>query len=242
MMHNAPQERKCLLHQPSRYLRGMAGMSERLKEARERSGYTSAKSAAEAMGIPVATYIQHENGARGFPADRAQRYARFFRTTPEWILYGTGKDVGKFVALGPQLFVKAEVAAGVWREAWELAADEWEAFTGRADVSAPIRERFGLRVVGESMNDLYPPGSVLECVAYHDQPLTNGKRVIVQRERDGECETTVKEYHKDDNGIVWLVPRSRNPAFQTPFRADLPDPGISRVEIIGIVVASVRPE
>lgn len=54
------------------------------------------------MGVSVATYIQHENGTRGFPADRAQRYARFFRTTPEWLLYGreTGERVD-LAQLGP---------------------------------------------------------------------------------------------------------------------------------------------
>lgn len=40
------------------------------------------------MGIPRGTYSQHENGIRGVPKDSAMRYARFFKTTPEWILYG----------------------------------------------------------------------------------------------------------------------------------------------------------
>jgi len=221
----------------------MGAASDRLRHARERAGYSSAKNAAEAMGVPVATYIQHENGIRGFPPSRAQRYARFFRVSPEWLLYGTSEG-GPFLALGPQLYVKGEVAAGVWTEAWEFEQDEWEFFTGRPDIAAPVRERFGLRVVGESMNMLYPPGTILECVSYrHDAPIANGKRVIVQRMRaDNTHETTVKEYLKDEDGIEWFVPRSTHPAFQAPIRADQPDPDVVHIEVIGIVVGSYRPE
>ncbi len=65
--------------------------ADRLKSARERAGYETAKAAAEAMGVAIATYIQHENGSRGVPAARAERYGRFFRVAPEWLLYGRGE-------------------------------------------------------------------------------------------------------------------------------------------------------
>lgn len=64
--------------------------ADRLRAAREAAGFSSAKEAAEAMDVPVASYIQHENGTRGFKADRAAQYARRFRTTPEWLLLGRG--------------------------------------------------------------------------------------------------------------------------------------------------------
>jgi DNA-binding XRE family transcriptional regulator len=244
MMHYAPAESKCLMHHFSSYAPGMGAAAERLRQARERAGYTSASSAAEAMGVPVATYIQHENGARGFPAPRAERYGRFFRVAPEWLLYGKQKGDGAFTQLGPQLFVKGEAAAGNWKEAWEFHPDEWEAFTGRADVSAPVRERFGLRIVGESMNEIYPHGSIIECVSYYgDYEIPSGKRVVVKRTRaDATVETTVKELIRTDEGVEWLRPRSTNPEFRA-FRGDQPDdPDITAIEIIGVVVASIRPE
>jgi SOS-response transcriptional repressor LexA len=216
----------------------MYDSAKRLKDIREKRGYRSAKSAAEAMGVSVATYIQHENGARGYPAAKAQRYASFFRTTPEWLLYGRQVTNAQ---LGPQLSVKGAVAAGVWLEAEEWPHSEWEAFTGRADITEPLAMRFGLRVEGQSMNLIYPEGTILECVRYlGDAPITNGKRVIVERKRfnDG-TEATVKEYFKDDDGIEWLVPRSNNPAFQTPLRCDDPGEGIESIEITAIVVASI---
>lgn len=243
MMHNALTDVKCLLHHSFDYRAVMSEASERLRQAREKSGYSSAKSAAEAMGVPVPTYIQHENGARGFPAGRAERYARFFRVAPEWLLYGSRAEA-RPAELGPRLFVKGEVAAGVWKEAWEVPEDEWEMFTGRADVQRPLRERFGLRVFGDSMNEVYPPGTILECVRFDgEDQLESGKRVIVVRTRvGGAVEATVKELVRDAEGREWLVPRSTNPAFQA-FRGDEPDsPDIVSVEVVGVVVASIRPE
>jgi SOS-response transcriptional repressor LexA len=244
MMHFALAESKCLLHQPSRYFCDMNFPAQRLRQARERAGYVSAKAAAEAMGVPVATYVQHENGSRGFPADRAARYGRFFRVPAEWLLFGKDRDAVDHATLGPRLFVKGEVAAGIWREAWEVEPDEWEVFTGRADVTAPLRERFGLRVVGDSMDEVYPPGTIVECVAYDgEDEIPSGKRVVVLRSNiSGDVEATVKELVYDPDGRMWLRPRSSNPMFQA-FPANEPDdPKITKVEIIAIVVSSIRPE
>lgn len=243
-MHYAHAQGKCDLHSSSRYADSMTEKHERLRKAREKAGYASARSAAEAMGAAVATYSQHENGTRGFPIKTAERYAAFFKVPVEWLTLGIQhNDPDSFIQLGPRLYVKGEVAAGVWKEAWEFDADDWEVFTGRADIAAPIRTRFGLRVKGDSMNLIYPPGSIVECVAYDDRTIENGRRVIVRQQRqDGRLETTVKELVTDQEGVVWLVPRSTNPAFQAPIRMDRPDPDVEKIEIIGIVVSSIRPE
>lgn len=193
----------------------MSDASNRLKRAREKSGYSSAKAAAEAMGVSVPTYIQHENGTRGFPASRAERYGRFFRVAPEWLLYGKVGDT-QMIELGPRLFVKGAVQAGVFKEAWEVDPDEWEMFVGRADVPAPIQRRFGLRVVGDSMNLIYPPGTIIECVSYAgENVIPSGKRVVAIRERvDGTVEATVKELVRDEAGVEWLVPDPRTRHFR----------------------------
>jgi len=90
IMLDASRMDKCHLHHEGHYAFLMDTPGERLKLARERAGYDTAKAAAEAMGAAVATYIQHENGSRGFPAARAERYAKFFRVAPEWLLYKRG--------------------------------------------------------------------------------------------------------------------------------------------------------
>lgn len=164
-----------------------------------------------------------------------------------------GVDVSALVAAdfeasqgGPSLFVKGEVAAGVWLETWEWQQDDWQPYQGGSHIDAPLGARFGLRVIGESMNEVYPHGTILDCVHCinsGDGTITNGQRVIVIRKRwHGEVEATVKEYRVTNEGR-WLVPRSTNPAFQQPIPLDGDgDPEIEETVIIAIVRGSYRPE
>ena len=126
----------------------------------------------------------------------------------------------------------------------EYPRDEWEYFTGSPGAEVAITDRFGVRVEGDSMDLLYPPGTILECARYWgNEPIRTGKRVIVQRTKaDGTVETTVKEYNEDQSGTVWLLPRSSNPAFQAPIRANERDATIVDIRIIAVVIASVRYE
>lgn len=79
--------------------------------------------------------------------------------------------------------------------------------------------------------------------ARYDVWMTDkAERLRQAREKvDDGIETTCKEYVVDERGDEWLVPRSTNPLHQS-FRADLSQDGIERIEIIAIVVSSVRPE
>jgi DNA-binding XRE family transcriptional regulator len=90
-MHYALFERKRLLHHTTRYPCEAMTPNERLKIARAAAGYKSAVDAADALGMPRSTYIGHENGLRGFPAKRAASYAKKFKVTEEWLLYGKGE-------------------------------------------------------------------------------------------------------------------------------------------------------
>lgn len=71
----------------------------RLKAVRERSGFSTAKEAAQAMNIAVATYTHHEKATHHLPARRAAEYARFFNTTPEYLLYGRDDAVSDRVPI-----------------------------------------------------------------------------------------------------------------------------------------------
>lgn len=66
----------------------MSTVAERLTEARS-SRFASASQAAIALGIPVPTYAQYENGTRAF-SRHAERFANFFRVNVEWLLTGRG--------------------------------------------------------------------------------------------------------------------------------------------------------
>lgn len=147
-----------------------------------------------------------------------------------------------YVPAGPTLYVKGEVAAGNWVEAYEWPEDEWQAMTGRAGVNADPMHRFFLRVCGDSMNLVYPEGSFIECVsAFGRAEVCPGKKVVVLRRRtDGLLEATVKELVEIDEEL-WFVPRSTNPAHQA-FKASEPGPDVEEVTVIAVVVSSVRPE
>jgi hypothetical protein len=60
--------------------------------------FKSARLAAKALGIPVATYGAHERaedpGGRDYGPNEAKRYGRAFRVTPEWLLTGRGPGPG----------------------------------------------------------------------------------------------------------------------------------------------------
>ena len=88
-MHSALLLGKCLLHSGRDYAKRMSSPNERLKQARSKF-FRSAGEAADAMGVPRGTYAGHENGHRGFPASRAPQYAKKFKVTEEWLLYGHG--------------------------------------------------------------------------------------------------------------------------------------------------------
>lgn len=92
LVPNAPDCSKCQLHHSPCYCDDMETPNQRLKLARIRAGYESASDAARALGLPLATYIQHENGYRGFPVKRAPTYARKFKVSEEWLLYGKGQS------------------------------------------------------------------------------------------------------------------------------------------------------
>jgi SOS-response transcriptional repressor LexA len=248
MMHNALRFVQRDLHHGSGYPWRMESAADRLRFARERAGYETAKAAAEAMGVSVSTYIQHENGSRGFPAGRAERYATFFRTTPEWLLYGRGEAPEKSkpapVGLRPitrLVPVIGVVQAGLWQEVIE---DEPE-----PEELLPINlkgfegaQLFALRVSGNSMNLFYPDGCRVVVCPAEDIGIREGDHVVVRRRRGGLVETTLKEVVQEKDGVA-LWPRSTDPRYQDPVRLKTVRDADEGPEIIAVVVAmyTVRP-
>lgn len=192
----------------------------------------------EMIGVEQPTIQRWERGTRKPDLEQLGDLADALGVSP-----GDLFKMPEAVALGPKLWVKGEVAAGVWKEAYELPSDEWRSFTGRADVTANLDMRFGLLVIGDSMNEIYPHGTIVECVSvFGTAEIAPGKRVVVVRRRasDGEYEATVKELRAQD-GHLWAVPRSTNPSF-TAFRIDQNEAGIIETRVAAVVVSSVRPE
>ena len=167
-----------------------------------------------------------------------QQQLEYFRDVPD-ALEPSNADI-------ITLFVRGAVQAGHWTEAMEWPADEWQ------KISLPRpdghRSYFGLRVKGPSMNLVYPEGTILVCVPFHDYDhgLEEGDHVIVQRWQAGQVEATVKELRASPDGSIWLWPRSDHPEHQTPIllpkngRDHAEYDGSDEIRVVAIVVADYR--
>jgi transcriptional regulator with XRE-family HTH domain len=210
-----------------------------LKALRKKRGLSQAQ-LAEIMGVEQPTIQRWETGSRMPDLDSLTALAKALGVSAGSLL--DGDDL--LASIGPTLFIKGEVQAGAWRAAAELPPSDWQTFTGRSDVNARVEHRFGLRVLGDSMDLLYPPGSIVECVSvFGNAEAMPGRRVVIVRKNDREeFEATVKELVEQD-GELWAVPRSTNLSHR-PFKLLPPEeePGILETRIVAVVVASIRPE
>jgi SOS-response transcriptional repressor LexA len=130
----------------------MSDVHERLIQARKTAGYSSAAEAARAMGIGIPGYSAHENGNRGL-GRAAERYARFYRVSIDWLLTGRGERRGR--KSGVPLVGK--VGAGDVMPIAEAAADgpiDWIEMPDENEIWA-------LDIDGDSAAPRYRHGDIL---------------------------------------------------------------------------------
>lgn len=189
---------------------------ERLRAARK-AMFSSAKAAADAMGIGASTYTHHENGTRDFDLDAARLYARKFKVPVEWLALGQNEPRDIAAASGPAetgIPIVGEVRAGMWLELGQQGEiDQWLPIM--PDSSAGPGEQFAVKVVGDSMNKVFPPGSfaiVLKWDREGMDGLKSGDIVVVRRQRAMTYEATLKRAVMMD-GKWNLYPESTNPRY-----------------------------
>lgn len=170
-------------------------MHDRLREARERAGYSDAASAARRFGWGQTTYRSHENGQRGYKLDKAVEYGRAFRVSPEWLLFGKG-DNGKkpvplvgYVGAGAEMFSVDDGGA----------LDEVEPPPGVGPSAVAVMVR------GDSMFPRYMDGDLLiydrhtplcdadgqECVV----SLLDGRKFVKMVRVDSDTEVTLESWN-----------------------------------------------
>lgn len=69
----------------------MGDSNDRLREARIKAGFKSARSAAIRFGWTPSTYSSHENAQTPLPVEAAKRYAKAFKVSQAWLLTGEGE-------------------------------------------------------------------------------------------------------------------------------------------------------
>lgn len=151
------------------YYGSLVGMTpgDRLKFVRVKAGYGTAKAAAEAIGVPLFTYRQHENGLRKISRDAAVRYSRFFKVTVDWLL--TSRNSG-----GPIVEIPIVAYIGAGAEVYPMETHP----------------------KGQGLDMVPPPPGVTDCVAAIIRgdsmfPLKDGWLVFWRKDCDGVPEECV---------------------------------------------------
>lgn len=175
-----------------------------LKRYREKAGL-SQTALAERVGTTQPQILRLESGARKLTKEWAQRIAPALQTTPEVLLFGEGISRG--------MPVMGHIEAGQFRDISLLdQSDERPTISVSRDERFPDSDQYALQVSGDSMDQLFPDGSYVTCVAWADtgMDLRAGMIVHVERTLGSLVETTLKEV----SGFApnWaLKPRSSNP-------------------------------
>ena len=72
----------------------------RLREARKKRGFKTARAAADYLNVPYGTYSGHENGSRGIKDDDLIHYARVFKVSTSWLAFGKIEEKFALRAIG----------------------------------------------------------------------------------------------------------------------------------------------
>jgi DNA-binding XRE family transcriptional regulator len=167
----------------------------RLKTARMKAGYISAKDFARAVGMSVTTYQHHENGRRSINPKIAAVYANVLSTSANFLLFGeelqtrtTARIVGYLVAGGRvtrMLQEKIDIPAALRPGAGERPFGQ----SLIENIPDP-RDLDALPVVGDDLYPAYRNGDVvmhtpLESIRRID-PALQGKECVCELD-DGTC-------------------------------------------------------
>ncbi|WP_449221173.1 LexA family protein [Tistrella mobilis] len=181
------------------------------------------KQLADALGLPPPRVSDMLAGRRRIQAKEIPIMAKLLGLEPaELLRMDTTSDTSQVLTVEPptafaRIPVVGSVEAGYWSTVMSLPEHEWSwiAVPMLDDRISPT-QLFALTVRGQSMDLIYPEGTLLVCMPIHHvpRPLEDRDHVIVRHQRNGEWETTVKEYRVDEDGSKWLVPHSSKPSYQ----------------------------
>lgn len=189
-------------------------MGQRIRIARKTAGLSQVELAAQ-MGVAQSVVSDWENGKLQSWSDVSDRLSEALGLPPGALAENMAdpEDVQGIPVVG-------EVQAGVFRLAVEIPPNDRPALpiislTGYKGVS-----QAALKVVGPSMNLLYPEGSFVIVVSAADTDVRDGDRVVVYRSQGELREATIKEVEVEPSGRIALWPRSTHPDHQTPIYLD----------------------
>ncbi|MBS1096376.1 LexA family transcriptional regulator [Gluconobacter sphaericus] len=218
-----------------------------INQIRDRFGETYAGIARKSGMAPstVVRFMNDETATHSLSAKTEAKIAAAFNVEP------AAKTALEPISDFNRVPVIGYVQAGVFQHGFSQDYSS-EYVSVSPDHRYPNLPRVAFRVRGDSMDLLYPEGTIVLAVRINDlarAPKT-GEKVVVIRQTNGDQEATIKQIEIKEDGKVVLWPRSSNPEFSAaivlPSMADLvemPDNGC-RPEywIEGVIIQSIRPE
>lgn len=206
------------------------------------------------IGAPRITDII--NGERNIKAEEIPRIARYFDVDPLVLLdviAGEADPILLHEGSNKTAPLIGYVEAGVYGEATEIPYDDQTHHHIPTAVQG-FENVFALEVRGESMNQVFPHGSILFCVKPKDDAqqrelVYHGQYVIVRRHGAHGFESTVKQIEITPTGETWAWPRSDDNRFKTPWQIHWPSDdhehlvggGQARALLIDSVVVAALP-
>jgi SOS-response transcriptional repressor LexA len=191
-------------------------MASRLRKLRN-ARFSSAVEAASTLNIPYTTYIGHERTGK-IPRDSLERYAKFYRVTVDWLLYGGRMTDIPAVQQVPlkrvslfrlnQLGIFKQIRDKAYND---LVAEEFIA----VDENTPERV-FGVPLTDKSMVQSVVPS--LDCgnIAFIDPEVEPSPGDMVLAVVKDSKEALVRKLGRTiDQGITKIVLIPFNNAFET---------------------------
>lgn len=172
--------------------------------------------------------------------------AGYFEVTVDYLLgktdEGAPPSTVRLAGEFKRLPIRNSVQAGAWRERDDLQQEPTE-YAPMGEVAGYHGiDQWAERLLGDSMNEHYPDGTVLHVIDAAPFQLRSGDHVIVERSRDqgGLVERTCKELRISPAGAHTLIGRSRNALWNKPieYATNSDD---DTVQIVGIVIGHYVP-
>jgi SOS-response transcriptional repressor LexA len=214
--------------------------ADRLRAARQKAGYAQPIDAARAFGWNEHTYKSHENGTRGIKLPAAKTYARAFRVSPSWLMFGQRAQLDSAVREVLAVPLMGVVAAGAFQDI-DFKPNDGAVVPAMVHPIVHASAQYAVKVQGPSVNLRIPDGMYAICAPLESFPggAKHGTLVHVERHRAGLVEHTIKELRKERTGVV-LWPVSSHPEHQEPIDPSAPEDGTA-VFIRGVVIGKFEP-
>jgi len=226
--------------------RGMDQLAYKVKKLRRSLGLNQ-EAFGDLVGVSQGTISKWERGEDSPRFENIERLSALADEPFPYFLLTEEEDASAFK---PEPWMVSSqvigtVQAGLWIESVEWSEDQ------KFNVAVPLRKNWpdlltvSFLVRGDSMNLLYPDGSivvVLPTLMHALNPLHGDKVIVERRNKNGLHEVTIKEFSKDSDGQIWLWPRSNDPQWQNPLNPRQEAESGDEIVVTGIVVASFRLE